>query len=303
MLVRNVVIVGSGPAGLTCAIYTARAGLGPIIIGGSTPGGQLITTDLIENFPGFDAISGPDLMMKMISQAEGCGAELRYDNVFSIEKVDDNFLVKLVSGEPIVSRTVVVASGASHRHLGVIGEQEFLNKGVSYCATCDGPMYRGKKTAVVGGGNTAVMEALFLSKFCEKVYLIHRRDTLRAEPLMQKRLHQENNVEILWHSEIRAICGLEKMEHVQLHNNKDNTVSNLQIDGLFVAIGTQPSSEFVKELVSLDSEGYILSEFTKTSCPGIFAAGDVVSGSIKQAIVAAGEGCIAAKHISHYLGA
>lgn len=302
MKIENVTIIGSGPAGLTCAVYTARAGLAPTVIGGSIPGGQLITTDSIENFPGFESITGTELMMKMMSQAEASGGKIRYDDVFSITRGDENFLLTLVSGEPILSRAVVIASGAKHKNLGAPGEKEFANKGVSYCATCDGPIYKGKTTAVVGGGNTAVMEALFLSMFCERVYLIHRREKLRADPIMQDKLFKSKNITCIWNSEVGDICGSDKLECIKLHDNQSDSFSVIELSGLFIAIGTRPSSEFVKNLVDLDDEGYIITNSTRTSCPGIFASGDVASGSIKQAVVAAGEGCIAAKHVSEYLG-
>lgn len=299
---KNVVIIGSGPAGLTAAIYLARSGLKPTVISGEKPGGQLINTDLIENYPGFESINGADLMMKTLTQAENLGTELIYESVENISRNDEYFKINLSSGDFLDSKSVLIATGASHRHLGVIGEKEFTNKGVSWCATCDGPMYKGKTVAVVGGGNTAVMEALFLSNIVEKVFLIHRRDSLRAEKIMQEKLFETKNIECIWNSEVSEIIGTKNVESIRVKNNKENSESTLKIDAVFIAIGTIPSSGFVKDLLPLDSEGYIISNETKTEIPGIFVAGDIVSGSLKQAIYAAGQGCLASHYIEKYLG-
>lgn len=294
---RNITIIGSGPAGLTAAIYLARSGLKPLVISGEKPGGQLINTDLIENYPGFKSINGADLMMGMIDQAEAIGAELLYESVASVEKHDDSFSVVLTSGESIQTKSLLIATGANHKHLNVKGEAEFTNRGVSWCATCDGAMYKDKVVAVVGGGNTAVMEALFLSNLAQKVYLIHRRSELRAEKVMQDKLFQNSKIECVWNSQITEILGDSKVSGIKLN---DDSVINLS--GVFIAIGTAPASGFVKNLVSLDPEGYIIAPDTKTSCGGIFAAGDIVSGSLKQAIYAAGQGALASRYIEEYLG-
>ena len=293
----NTVIIGSGPAGLTAAIYLARSGLSPLVICGEKPGGQLINTDMIENYPGFESINGAELMMKTMSQAEKLGAELVYESVAEVIKTGEMFETKLTSGKVLESKTILVATGAGHRHLNVPGEKEFTNKGVSWCATCDGPMYRGKTVAVVGGGNTAVMEALFLSNIVDKVYLIHRRNTLRAERVMQERLFERGNIECVWNSEIAEIFGDSKVTSLKLHNGKI-----LNVSAVFIAIGTVPASGIVKDLVKIDDEGYVIAEETKTSIPGIFAAGDVVSCLVKQAIYAAGQGCLASQQIERYLG-
>jgi len=294
---NDIVIIGSGPAGLTAAIYLARSGLIPLIISGKKPGGQLVNTDLIENYPGFKSIKGSDLMMSMINQSEDLGAKFVYESVNFISKNNGTFQIKLESNELIEAKSVLIATGANHRHLNIPGEKEFTNKGVSWCATCDGAMYRGKKVAVIGGGNTAAMEALFLSNFAEKVYLIHRKDTLRAEKIMQERLFTNNKIECLWNSQVIEILGDDKVNSIRLNN-----ASIINLSGVFIAIGTTPSSEFVKELVNLDSEGYVIANDTKTTCEGIFAAGDIVSGSLKQAIYAAGQGALASRYIEEYLG-
>lgn len=303
--IENVVIIGAGPAGLTCAIYAARSRLSPIIIAGNLPGGQLINTDMIENFPGFKSISGPNLMMGMIDHAESVGTKIIYETVTSVEKIDDSnlFKITLSNGDFIISKTVVIATGASHKHLNIDGEKKFTNKGVSWCATCDGPMYRGKKVAVVGGGNTALMEALFLSNFAEHVYIIHRRDTFRADKITQQRVLDNAKISIIWNSVATKIDGELKVSNITLKNVKINSEEVLNVDGVFIAIGTSPSSDFVKNIVELDNDGYIKVVDTQIlSCNGLFAAGDVVSESLKQAIYAAGQGALAANKIEEYLG-
>ncbi|MDR3031456.1 MAG: thioredoxin-disulfide reductase [Holosporales bacterium] len=302
MIARNVIIIGSGPAGLTCAIYSARAGLDPIVIAGDNPGGQLVKTDIIENYPGFETISGADLMMKMLKHTESLGIEIIYETVDEISKTKEGFFeAKLSSHRSIVSKTIVIATGATHKRLGIPGEDEFSNRGVSWCATCDGPMCKGKEVAVIGGGNTAVMEAMFLSSFASHVYLIHRRDVLRAEKLTQEKLFLNQKISCVWNSSVVQILGGKSVEKIIIKNNIDGSIGNLEINGIFIAIGTTPSSNFVKNLLALDGEGYIVAEETKTSCDGIFAIGDVVSGSLKQAIYAAGQGALASKQVEKYV--
>ncbi|MBQ7524589.1 MAG: thioredoxin-disulfide reductase [Alphaproteobacteria bacterium] len=297
-MLRNTVIIGSGPAGLTAAIYLARSGMSPIVIAGERPGGQLCNTDVIENFPGFEAINGAELMMRVLTQAEKLGTELIYETVQRVVKNGGSFEISLSSGETLQSRTVLASTGARHKHLGVPGEKEFTNKGVSWCATCDGALYRGKNVAVVGGGNTAVAEALFLSHIAEKVYLIHRRDTLRAEEVMQKKLFDTGNVDCVWNEEIAEILGNDRVDSVKLKNSG----KALSVSAIFIAVGTSPSSEIFNGILKLDPEGYIVATETETSVPGIFSAGDVVSGSVKQAVYAAGQGCLASQRIEKYLG-
>jgi thioredoxin reductase (NADPH) len=299
---KEVVIVGAGPAGLTCSIYLARSGLVPVVFTGDVPGGQLIKTDVIENFPGFHEVSGNDLMMKMMSQAESLGAKFIYERVDSISRDDNHFRLKLNSGTEVDSRTVLIATGATHKKIGCPGEEEFTNKGVSWCATCDGPLLKeNKRVAVVGGGNTALMEALFLSKFASKVFLIHRRSALRADKIMQDRLFRNDKIEVIWNSEIVGILGDNFLKSILLMNSIDKSESRLDVSGLFIAIGTVPVSSFVQNLVDTDEDGYIKAANTLTSCNGMFAAGDVVSGSLKQAVFAAGNGALAAKQIDEYL--
>ncbi|MDR0695312.1 MAG: FAD-dependent oxidoreductase [Holosporales bacterium] len=298
---ENTTIIGSGPAGLTAGIYLARAGLRPVIIAGNLPGGQLVNSDMIENYPGFDVINGADLMAKMLSQAEACDVRIVYDAAINVSKADDLFITDLVSGDKIISRSVVVATGARHRLLGVPGEAEFTNKGVSWCATCDGPMYRGKLVAVIGGGNTAAMEASFLANFASTVYLIHRRGSLRADKVMQDRLFFKHNIKYMWDSEVAEIIGSNRVEAIKVTNNITGAEALYDVNGIFIAIGTTPSSDCVGSLVSLDSGGYIKSDNTKTTCAGIFVAGDVASGSLKQAIYAAGQGALASKYVEEYL--
>lgn len=300
---KNILIVGSGPAGLTAAIYLARSGLKPVIITGEHPGGQLVHTDVIENYPGFESIAGSDLMMKMLSQAEKLGSELVYENVETISKTDNEFFeTKLSSGESILSKSVLITTGARHKHLECPGENEYSAKGVSWCATCDGPMYRNKKVAVVGGGNTAVMEAIFLSNFADEVILIHRRDSLRAEKFAQEKLFANAKIKCIWNSEVVRISGNASVEEIEIKNTITGLVKKQKIDGVFVAVGMGPVSEFAKNLVKMDEEGYIIAKNTLTSCMGVFAAGDVVSDSLKQAIYAAGQGALAAKYAEEYLG-
>lgn len=297
MIVNNIVIVGAGPAGLTCSIYASRAGMSPVVIAGDMPGGQLVQTDCIENFPGFHSISGPDLMMKMIEQVENIGAQIIFDTVSNIEKnLNGFFNVTLSSGEKLETKTVVIASGAKHKHLSIPGEIAFTNKGVSWCATCDGPMYKGKKVAVVGGGNTALTEALFLSNFTDEVSLIHRRDSFRADKLMQTRVLKNSKIKVVWNSVLTEICGDDKLTHVILNGEE-----RLKISGLFISVGTSPSTNFAKNIVECDENEYIKAIDTITSCRGIFAAGDVVGGSLKQAVFAAGQGALAFSKIEEYL--
>lgn len=299
---RNVVIVGSGPAGLTCAIYCARAGFSPVVFAGGVPGGQLITTDFIENFPGIRSISGVELMSNMLSHAESLGAEIVFDNVLSIKKSDANVLeLSLSSKESVFSRTAVICTGSVHKHLKIPGEKEFSNKGVSWCATCDGPMFLGKRVVVVGGGNTAVTEALFLSNFVERVFLVHRKNKLRSDKILQDKVFSSEKIEVIWNVDLKEISGGMSVEKVVLQSNIDMNCFELAVEGVFVAIGTLPSSSFVSDLVDLDEFGYIKTCNTKTSCAGVFAAGDVVSGSFRQAVYSAGQGALASKCVEEYL--
>jgi thioredoxin reductase (NADPH) len=298
---EDVVIIGSGPAGLTSSVYLSRAGYSPIVIAGSLPGGQLTSTDLVENFPGFESIQGQELMMKMLAQAERLGARLIYEQATGLTRVSGGFRIEIESGKTMEAKAVLIATGAKHKHLGVKGEDEFMARGVSWCATCDGPLYRGSRVAVIGGGNTAAMETLFLANLVEKVFLIHRRDTLRADKLTQARVFSNEKIECIWNSAVLEICGNSTVSSLKIKNLVDSSKKELEIKGVFISIGTDPVSSIAKHLVALDESGYVIAPQTETSCEGLFAAGDVVSGSLKQAVYAAGQGALSAKKIELFL--
>ena len=303
---QNVAIIGSGPAGYTAAIYCSRAGLNPVMISGLEPGGQLTITTDVENFPGFEKpIQGPWLMEQMKKQAESFGTHIENDYVLEVNFDEFPFKIKTEKKE-INSYSIIIATGAKAKWLNINGEREFMGFGVSACATCDGFFFKDKKVAVVGGGNTAVEEAIFLSNLCKEVFLIHRRDKLRAEIIMQKRLMEKKNIEIIWNTEVKEING--DLDKKQLHsittlNSKNNKKSELEIDGFFVAIGHSPTTELFKNFVKMDDEGYILTEpnSTKTSIEGIFAAGDVTDKIFRQAVTAAGMGCMGAIEVKDFL--
>ena len=301
--VKESIIIGSGPAGLTAAIYLSRAMIDPIVFMGPNPGGQLITSPLIENYPGTKSISGCDLMFNIISQVQDNNVELIYESVSSIElNRNKTFTVNYSNNDSLITKTILIATGASHNKLNIPGEDKFIGKGVSWCATCDGPLYKNKRVAVIGGGNTAVIEALFLSNIASEVLLIHRRDKLRADASDIVKLNNKPNIKCIFNSIVTSINGSNNVESIKLLNVLDNSTSDIQLDAVFIAIGTKPSSNLVKGIVNIDESGYIISNNTKTSCNGIFAAGDVVSGSLKQAIYAAGQGALAAVKIQEYLG-
>jgi len=301
----DTLIVGSGPAGLTAAIYNSRADLKTIVIAGNQPGGQLTITTSVDNWPGYPTgVGGIKLMMDMQQQVKNLGVEIKQGIV---KKISDNFKVELENGEILEAKSVIVATGAAVKWLGLPKEKELIGHGISGCATCDGMFFRGKIVAVIGGGDTACEEADFLAKFCEKVYLIHRREEFRASAAEQKKVLNNPKIEIWWNSEIKEINGEEKLESVKVFNNKTNTDKILPLDGMFVAIGNNPATEFLKGLVDLSETGQVLvgknDEFvTMTNVEGIFAAGDCVNVKHKQAIVAAGEGCRAALDAEKWLG-
>jgi thioredoxin reductase (NADPH) len=302
----DILIIGSGPAGYTAAIYAARAGLKVILFTGAQIGGQLIQTTEIENFPGFpEPILGCDLMEKMKQQAKAMGTQIIIE---AITNIDTGIYPFLCSGEKeqYVAKTIIIATGSTANWLKVPGESEFKGYGVSGCATCDGFFYRGKKVAVVGGGNVAVLDSLFLSKLADSVTLIHRRDSLRAEKTLQKRLFENEKINIIWNSVVNEVCGdLNKkcLTHINISNTLSGESSKIEIDGLFVAIGHAPQTELFKGQLELDNENYIITfeNSTKTSVPGIFAAGDVADSKYKQAITAAGSGCKAALDAEKFL--
>lgn len=303
----KVLIIGSGPAGYTAAIYAARANLGPVQVLGLEPGGQLTITTDVENYPGFaDVIQGPWLMEQMKAQAEHVGTKMVYDFIKDVDFSARPFKAVGDSGTIYTADTVIICTGAKARWLGLPGETTFRGKGVSACATCDGFFFKGKEVAVVGGGSAAVEEAIFLTNFCTKVTLIHRRDTLRAEKIAQDRLFSNPKIEIIWDSVVDSIDGDDSgVTGLSLKNLKTGAASHIKTDGLFVAIGHVPATEIFKGKLKLDAEGYIITapDSTATDIPGVFAAGDVKDKTYRQAVTAAGMGCMAALEADRYLAA
>jgi thioredoxin reductase (NADPH) len=306
--VENLVIVGSGPAGYTAAIYAARAQLNPIIYEGSvTAGGALMNTTEVENFPGFvDGIMGPDLMDAMRKQAKRFGANLITDDIV---EMDLSGLIKVLkdgSGNTVKAKSVILAMGSAYREIGLENEKRLSGRGVSWCATCDGFFFRDQVIAVVGGGDSAVEEATFLTKFASKVVLIHRRDSLRASKIMAERAFANPKIEMLWNTEVIDVLGADKVESLSLKNTVTGEVSKRDFTGLFVAIGHDPRNELVKDQITLDAEGYVVVESgsTRTNLTGVFACGDLVDHTYRQAITAAGTGCESAldaeKFLSHH---
>ncbi|MCJ1697031.1 thioredoxin-disulfide reductase [Rathayibacter caricis] len=304
---RDIVIIGSGPAGWTAAIYAARADLNPIVVASSVEiGGDLMNTTEVENFPGFpNGVLGPELMASMQAQAERFGATTYYDDVTSLDLEGETKTVHLGSGESIEAKTVVVATGSAYRKLGLHDEERLSGHGVSWCATCDGFFFKGKTIAVVGGGDSAMEEATFLTKFAEKVYVIHRKDTLRASKVMQKRAHDNEKIEFVWNSEVVGIRGENHVTGVKLRDTVDGTESALDIDGLFIAIGNDPRTHVVHGKLDLTTDGTIsvVGRSSQTSVPGVFAAGDVIDPTYRQAVTAAASGTVAALDAEHYLAA
>ena len=306
--VENLVIVGSGPSGYTAAIYAARAQLSPIIYEGSvTAGGALMNTTEVENFPGFiDGIMGPDLMDAMRKQAKRFGANLITDDIVEMDLSGPIKVLKDGSGNTVKAKSVILAMGSAYREIGLENEKRLSGRGVSWCATCDGFFFRDQTIAVVGGGDSAVEEATFLTKFASKVVLIHRRDSLRASKIMAERALSNPKIEMLWNTEVIDVLGAEKVEALSLKNTLTGEVSKRDFTGLFVAIGHDPRSELVKGQITLDAEGYVIVEgrSTQTNLAGVFACGDLVDHTYRQAITAAGTGCQSAldaeKFLSHH---
>ena len=306
--VEPVVIIGSGPAGYTAAIYAARAQLSPILLEGSvTAGGALMNTTEVENFPGFiDGIMGPDLMDAMRKQAKRFGANLITDDIVEMDLAGPIKTLKDGSGNTIKAKSVILAMGSAYREIGLENEKRLSGRGVSWCATCDGFFFRDQTIAVVGGGDSAVEEATFLTKFASKVVLIHRRDSLRASKIMAERALSNPKIEMLWNTEVIDVLGAEKVEALSLKNTVTGEVSKRDFTGLFVAIGHDPRSELVKGQITLDAEGYVIVEgrSTQTNLEGVFACGDLVDHTYRQAITAAGTGCQSAldaeKFLSHH---
>ncbi len=298
----DTVIVGAGPAGLTAGLYTARARLKTVIIERLAPGGQIALTDWIENYPGFESgISGMELVQHMHSHAVNAGAEIKSGEVKALESDKEKKIV-YVDDQWIEAKAVIIASGASFKRLGVKGEDEFIGRGISFCATCDAPFYKDMTVAVVGGGDTAVQEALYLTKFAKKVYLIHRRDKLRATKVLQERLFNNPKVEIVWSSTVEEVKGDSLLKEVTLCCIESGEKSSLRVDGLFVFVGLRPNTAFLKGVVDMDSEGFILvDEKLETSAPGIFAAGDVRRKILRQVSTAVGDGAAAAHAAELYI--
>lgn len=301
---EEIVILGTGIAGCTAAIYTARAGLSPLIISGMEDGGQLTLTTTVENFPGFPAgILGPELMEKCKKQAERFGAQIQTDAATAFKKIKQGFELTLMSGKKIQTKTLVIATGASARWLGLPSEEKYKGRGVTVCAACDGALFKGKEVVVIGGGDSAMEEAIFLTKFATKVTIIHRRDTLRASRIMQERAKKNSKINFIFNTEVKEILGDGKVvKGVKLTNTKTGKDREVSCAGVFLAIGHVPNTNIFVGKLALDKKGYIKADqFTHTSLPGVFAAGDVQDFRYRQAIVAAGSGCMAAMEAEKYL--
>lgn len=308
----NLIIIGSGPAGYSSAIYAQRASLKPLLISGTNVGGQLMQTIEVDNYPGSFGLSGPELMEVMKKQVEVLGVKSVLDNVISVSKDNKNlYTIKTETGKSYISKAVIISTGSSAKWLNVKGEEEFKGLGVSACATCDGSFFENQIVAVIGGGNTAVEEAIYLSNIAKKVYLIHRRDKLRAEHIMQDKLFSLKNVEFIWDTKVKEIIGdksLHKVTHVILENIQNKKTSNIALDGVFVAIGHTPNTDFVKNMLDTDDYGYIKTQnngsqvlYNGKPQLGLYAAGDVKDSIYRQAITSAGSGCMAALDVLHYL--
>ena len=302
---RDLIIIGSGPAGYTAAIYAARAQLNPLMIASSVePGGELMKTTEVENYPGFpEGLMGPDLMANFQAQAERFGTEILFDDVTEVDLRGDVKIVKTGAGETFEAKAVIISTGAAYRELGLPREKELSGHGVSWCATCDGFFFREKTIAVVGGGDSAMEEANFLTKFASKVYIIHRRDSLKASKIMQQRSFDNPKIEFIWNSAIAELKGDVKLEGVVLEDTVTGEKKDLALEGLFIAIGNDPRVDLVEDQLKLSAERFIEVDgrSSKTSIPGVFAAGDVIDPTYRQAITAAGSGCVAALDAEHYL--
>ncbi len=303
----KLLIIGSGPAGCTAAIYAARANLNPILVMGLEPGGQLTITTDVENYPGFgETIQGPWLMQEMEKQAEKVGTEIIYDFISEVDLSSKPFKAKDDSGNEYIAESIIISTGAKAKWLGLESEEKYMGHGVSGCATCDGFFFKDKNVLVVGGGNTAVEEALYMTNHASKVYLIHRRDELRAEKIIQERLFNHDKIEVIWDTVLEEILGKDDPKNVtsvRLKNVKTEEVSEMPMDGVFIAIGHKPNTDLFKNFIDTDKEGYIItkSDSTKTNIEGVFAAGDVQDKIYRQAVTAAGTGCMAAIEAEKFL--
>ncbi len=302
-MVEKLIIIGGGPAGLTAGIYAGRAELEPLLITGAEPGGQLMGTTGVENYPGFpEGIDGPELMQRMQEQAERFGTRTKYTTVKEADLKSDPKKIILDNDEEVEAEAVIIATGASPRKLGIPGEERLWGKGVSSCATCDGAFYKEKTVAVVGGGDSAMEESTFLTKFASKVYVIHRRDELRASKIMQKKAFQKDKIEFIWDTVVKEVLGDDEVEKLKLYNKEEDEYSELECDGFFLAIGHIPNTDLFKNQLNTE-KGYIITEphSTKTDVDGVFAAGDVRDYVFRQVVTAAGEGCRAAMEAERYL--
>ena len=302
-ILYDCIIVGGGPAGLTAGLYCARAKLNTLLFEKGTLGGQIALTDLVENYPGFpEGISGKELTKKFKEQAERFGLQILKKEVIKLEKVGKEIVLHLRTGELVRSKSVILAVGSNPRRLGVPGEEEFLNRGVSYCATCDGALFEGVPVAVIGGGDSATQESLFLTRFASKVYLIHRRDQLRAQKHLQEKVFSNPKITFVPNKVVEEIKGGDFVEKLLLRDTKDNSLSELPVEGVFIFIGLEPNTGFLKGTIDLDDKGYIITDQRmRTSMEGVFAAGDCRSGATGQVAVAVGEGCISAIEAERYI--
>lgn len=301
-MIYDVIILGSGPAGLSAAIYAQRARLNTLVIEEKPlSGGQILDTYEVDNYPGLQGIGGFELGMKFREHADTLGVTFHTAQVQKVQAAG-NLKEVVTEKETFQTKSVIVATGATHRKLGVQGEEELVGAGVSYCATCDGAFFKGKTVAVVGGGDVALEDALFLARGCEKVYLIHRRDEFRGAKVLQEQVQKTENITVLWNSEVKEIQGENKVEKILLHNNIEETDTTLEVQGIFIAVGIQPNNDAVKEVVAVDEQGYVKAlEDTVTSEPGIFAAGDVRTKQLRQVITAVADGANAVTSVERYL--
>lgn len=305
--IKNCVIIGSGPAGFTAAIYTARADLKPELYTGLEPGGQLTTTTEVENFPGYpDGITGPEMMVQLQKQAERFETKIHYEMITKVEFAKDGGIHKLWAGsQEIHAKTVIISTGASAKYLGLEDEKKYSGGGVSACATCDGFFYRGKEVLVVGAGDTACEEALYLSKLCKKVTMLVRKDHFRASTIMENRVKDTENIEVLYNTELQGIQGENNLvERAVVINNQTQEIKEIPVEGIFIAIGHKPNTDLFVGQLDMDEQGYLITkpDCTETNIPGVFAAGDVQDHHYRQAITAAGSGCMAAMDAERYLG-
>lgn len=299
----DVIIIGGGPAGLTAALYTARGGLKTVILEKAMPGGQAALTDKIENYPGFpEGVSGPELMQKFMEQAIKVGAEFKTQEVAQVDLLPVEKKIETVQGENLTAKAVIIATGAQAKKLGVPGEERLTGRGVSYCATCDGAFFREKRVAVVGGGDAAVEEANFLTKFAREVVIIHRRDELRAANVLQERAQKNEKITFMLDTVVQEIKGTQAVEKLKLKNVKTGEEREEDFDGVFVFVGTVPNTAFLEGKLELDQMGYVLThDYLKTSVPGVFSAGDVRKTFLRQVSTAVGDGAVAAMAVEHYL--